>query len=103
MAVPPCGVTAATASAIVGGSRVGPVMAVMPFRNGATTIWSSSRRKPASLEAACRTNWTFADMLWLLSISSVKVAAGASDITRSIVCGSPSSRRMNCDASSPAT
>ena len=37
---------------MVARSRVGPVMAVMPLRNGATTIWSSSRRKPASLAAA---------------------------------------------------
>ena len=44
MAVPPDGLIALTASTIVAVSRVGPVMVVIPLRNGARTTVSMSRR-----------------------------------------------------------
>ena len=103
IAVPPCGLIAATASAIVARSRAGPVTLVMCLLKGAMTTLSSSRRWSTRRLAATRTKSMLRDMLWLLSTSSTNVAGGASAVITSMVCRSPFSRSVNWEASRPPT
>ena len=79
------------ASAIVGASSVGPVVDSTLRRNGATITMSPLRSSEASRLAVARTMSMRRFMLWLPSMSSVKVVGMSCSCTRSSACGTPSS------------